>query len=166
MVLWLALCIVISIVIRSLQKVVFACDQDLGKYLIFNCIYFSFLSARNFGVAVLLCRSNKPQVIRDWSSVIFLLTDAVLVSLMTLYGLKNLFEPEGLICRDNGEPETFQWWVISCVCLVIGLIYSALLCVGFASVPLIVIFWCYFKLQMEELENENNTGLEQPVRLA
>lgn len=112
------------------------------------------------GVVVLLCFAKRPQRVRDVSSIFFIVIDLFMVTIFTVYGTKGLFSPEGLSCRDNGDPNTFRWWVISVCCLVYGWAYSVLLCIGFTSLPLIIVFWCFYRMQMSEIANENR-GLER-----
>jgi type II secretory pathway component PulF len=78
-----------------------------------------------------------------------------LVVLVTGYGTKALFEDSGIECRDNNDPNTFKWWVISVITLVYGWGYSLLLLIGLTSLPLIIIFWCFYRMQMSEIENES-----------
>lgn len=44
-----------------------------------------------------------------------------------------------------------RWWILSTCCLIYGWVYSALLCIGLAGVPLILVFWCFYKMQMSEI---------------
>lgn len=111
------------------------------------------------GVVVLLCFAKKPQRVRDLSSIFFIGIDLFVVVIMTIYGTKSLFSGPGVLCRDNGDPDTFKWWVISVCCLVYGWAYSVLLCIGFTSLPLIIVFWCFYRMQMQEIVNE--TRLER-----
>ena len=117
----------------------------MGQYLVFASVYFGIAAARNMFVAAALCFSKRPQRIHDISVVFSILFDAAIVTIMTVYGTKSLFSPEGIICRDNGDPNTFKWWVIGCCCLVYGWAYGVLLCVGLTSLPLVIIFWCYYR---------------------
>jgi hypothetical protein len=126
----------------------------MGRYLILQTVYFAFVSARNLCVVSVACLAKRPQRVRDLSNILFIVLDLFLVILPTVYGTLALFQPYGLYCRDNGNPETFRWWVISVLCLVYGWVYSVLLCIGFTSLPLIVVFWCFYKMQMSEIANE------------
>lgn len=131
----------------------------MGRYLMLQDVYFAFLTTRHLGVAVLLCFAKRPQKVRDLSSILFIVIDLFLVVVMTVYGTKALFDQNGLTCRDNGDPNTFRWWIISVCCLIYGWIYSVLLCIGFTSLPLIILFWCFYRMQMNEIANE--TRLER-----
>lgn len=120
-----------------------------------KCVYFGAVAMRHFGVVVLLCFASRPQRVRDLSNILFIVIDIVVVTMATVYGTKALFEDHGLACRDNGDPNTFNWWVISCCLLIYGWIYSFLLCIGLTSLPLIIVFWCFYRMQMSEIENES-----------
>lgn len=106
-------------------------------------------------MVVLICCSKRPQKFRDLSNICFIMIDLFLVVILTVYGTNALFGESGLECRDNGDPNTFKWWVISVCCLVYGWVYSLLLLVGLTSLPLIIVFWCFYRMQMSEIENES-----------
>ncbi len=98
------------------------------------------------GVVVCLCFIKRPQRVRDLSNILFIVVDLFIVVISTIYGTKALFWTTGINCRDNGDPITFKWWVISVLCLVYGWVYSVLLCIGLTSLPLIIVFWCFYKM--------------------
>jgi hypothetical protein len=99
---------------------------------------------------VLLCYAKNPHQVRDWSNILFLVVDVIFVTFLTVYGTRALFSPVGLYCRDNNDPNTFKWWVVSLCCLVINWMYDLLLLVGLTSLPLIIIFWCIYRMQMRQ----------------
>ena len=127
----------------------------MGRYLMIQAVYFGVIASRHFGVVVMLCFSARPQRVRDLSNILFIIADIAAVPLMSVYGTKALFMEQGVYCRDNGNPNTFNWWVISCCLLCYGWIYSFLLCIGLTSLPLIIVFWCFYKMQMSEIQNES-----------
>lgn len=127
----------------------------MGRYLIVKVVYFAIVSFRHMAVVVLLCFAKKPQRVRDISSILFIVFDLCTVTILTVYGTKSLFSPEGLACRDSGGANNFRWWVISVCCLVYGWAYSVLLCIGLTSLPLILVFWCFYRMQMTEIANES-----------
>lgn len=118
----------------------------MGRYLIIQSVYFGFLSARNMFVCALLCFAKQPYYIRDYSSVLFICFDFFSVIIMTIYGTKALFSTSGVNCRDNNGPDTFKWWVISMCFLIYDWGYGILLCIGFTSLPLIIVFWCFYRM--------------------
>lgn len=129
--------------------------MDMGRYLVLQDVYFALVTTRHMFVVVLLCFAKKPQRVRDLSSIFFIVIDLFMVTVMTVYGTKSLFSPTGLACRDTGSPDNFKWWVISVCCLIYGWAYSVLLCIGLTSLPLIIVFWCFYRMQMTEIANEN-----------
>jgi len=145
----------IGFVINKMQAAVFACDTDLGRFLFLFEVYFGFCATRNLVVIVLLCFCKKTHTVRDGSYITFLIADTVLIILLTFYGTKAVFLGPGLHCRDNGQSATFRWWVISCICLIYGMAYTCLLCIGLTSLPCIILFWCFYRMQMNELINES-----------
>lgn len=118
----------------------------MGRYLVLQDVYFAFVACRHMGVVVCLCFVKRPQRVRDLSNILFIVIDLFIVVIATVYGTKALFWTSGINCRDNGNPDTFKWWVISVLCLVYGWVYSVLLCIGLTSLPLIIVFWCFYKM--------------------
>jgi hypothetical protein len=152
---YLFLTVGLSVVIEKTQEAAFACDPDMGQYLILQAVYFGFVAARNFAIVVLICYAKRPQRVRDLSNIAAIVVDLFIVVCATIYGSFSLFSPNSLFCRDNGNPDTFCWWIISMLCLVFGWIYTVLLCIGLTSLPLIIIFWCFYRMQMTEIANES-----------
>jgi hypothetical protein len=128
----------------------------MGRYLEIQFVFFGFMSLRNLAVCILICCCcvKKPQRVRDISNIFFILLDFVVVLLMSVYGTKALYSQSGVECRDNGDPNTFKWWVISMCCLAYGWIYSFLLIIGMTSLPLFFVFHCFYRRQMAELANQ------------
>lgn len=104
---------------------------------------------------VLLCFVKKSQRVSDGSYIVFLVCDTAIVILLTVYGTNAVFLGQGIACRDNGQPENFRWWVVSLICLLYGMAYSFLLCIGLTSLPFIILFWCFYRMQMNEIVNES-----------
>jgi hypothetical protein len=132
------------------------CDIDLANYLIIQGFYMSIISARNLSVLVTLCLTKKkPQRVKDISNIIFVCIDLLIIPIATVYGTKTLFNKPGLACRDNGDPNTFNWWVISLLFLIFGWVYSIFLALILTSVPLLIFFWCFYQMQLSEIANES-----------
>lgn len=127
------------------------CDKVFGRFLIIQESYYGFLAFRHFCVLVLLFLTKNPYRVRDWSNLLFLIMDVVVVTFLTVYGTRALFSPIGLWCRDNNDPNTFKWWIVSMCCLIFNWLYDLLLLIGLTSLPLIVIFWCFYRMQMSEI---------------
>ena len=79
----------------------------------------------------------------DVTNLIYIVIDVFLVVTLTVYGTQALFDPQAMDCRLN-SPTLMQWWVICVCCLLFGWVYSGLLCLGLASMPLILVFWCVY----------------------
>jgi hypothetical protein len=142
------------VVASANQNEAFDCDIDFGRFLIVEDVYFAFVVVRNMMVVTVLCFAKRPQRVRDISNIVFLTMDIGMIPILSVYGTKSLFAETGTFCRDNGNPTTFKWWVISVCCLIYGWVYSVLLCIGLTSLPLIIIFWCFYRMQMTEISNQ------------
>lgn len=58
---FLTLTVVVSIVIDKLQNAAFACDEDMGRYLVLQGAYCAVVSFRHFVVVLWLCGTSvKP----------------------------------------------------------------------------------------------------------
>lgn len=50
------------------------------------------------------------------------------------------------------------WWVFSLFSLVFGWIYSGALCIVLTSAPIVCMFWCYYRMQMSDINRDTNMG--------
>ena len=79
----------------------------------------------------------------DVSNLLYVGLDVFLVVILTVYGTQALFDEQAMDCRNHSNA-LMQWWVVSVCCLLFGWIYSGLLCLGLASMPLVLVFWCFY----------------------
>jgi len=63
-----------------------------------------------------------------------------------VWGSTCIFSDEAIKCKDSAVTDLMNWWILSMVCLIYGMIYSFLLCVGLATLPLILICLCYYHI--------------------
>lgn len=127
------------------------CDLNFGRFLLIQNSFYGFLAFRHFCVILLLFLTKNPFRVRDCANLVFLIIDAVFVTFLTVYGTRALFSPIGLWCRDNINSYTFRWWILSVCCLVFNWVYDLLLLIGLTSLPLIMIFWCFYQKQMSAI---------------
>ena len=107
-------------------------------------------SLRNFAVATAVCWVKKPEKIRDLSSLLFRLADLLTVALLLIYGEKAVFSQEVVACRDNGNPDTFKWWVVSVSCFAYDAVLLVYIVISLVSMPLTLLFWCFQRISQEQ----------------
>jgi len=82
---------------------------------------------------------------------VYVVVDLFYVVVLTVWGDICIFSDEAITCKDSAIIDLMNWWILSMVCLLYGLIYSLLLCIGLASLPFILIFWCYYLNQVRNV---------------
>ena len=81
----------------------------------------------------------------------YVVVDLFYVVVLTVWGGICIFSDEAITCKDSAIIDLMNWWILSMVCLLYGLIYSLLLCIGLTSLPFILIFWCYYHMQVRNV---------------
>lgn len=114
-------------------------------YLQYALYYFAFVSIRHTGVCIAVACARRPQKVMDMSNLINIGMDVFLVVLLTVFGTQVLFGEDAKQCSYQSE-SLMKWWILSTCCLIYGWVYSALLCIGLAGLPLILVFWCFYKM--------------------
>ena len=135
------------------REAAFACSQNMQRYLVYSLYYFLIVSIRHLLPVLLLPCTTKPQRLMDICNILYLAVDVFVVVLLTVYGTQALFNEVAMECRYEST-ELMRWWVVSVCTLLFGWVYTTLLCIGLASLPLICLFWCFYKMQISEIQNE------------
>lgn len=135
---------------KEIREEAISCYYPMAEYLTISLYYFMFVSLRHLLICLLVPCSRKPQRLMDVSNLVYIGLDVFLVTILTVYGTQALFDQSAIDCRYQSNA-LMQWWVICVCCLLFGWIYSALLCLGLASMPLILVFWCFYQMQMSEI---------------
>lgn len=74
-----------------------------------------------------------------------------------------MFAEETEACREGADgANLLLMWIFAFCCLIWGWIYCTLLCCGCITTPFILIFWCVYRMQMNEISREESTGLRSP----
>ena len=79
--------------------------------------------------------------------------DLFIVVVLTVFGGMCLFTEVTMNCKSS-NPLLLEWWIISMCMFVYGVVYSLLLCIGLTSLPFILIFWCFYSMQMRDIRNQ------------
>ena len=64
------------------------------------------------------------------------------------------FDEESDGCRASDDNWVILMYILSICCLLYGWIYVILLCCGLTSLPLIAIFWCCYRNQLNNMRGE------------
>ena len=88
------------------------------------------------------------------ANVVFIAIDIFLFTAITFFGSKIMFSEETKACRDNGT-DILMMWILGFCCLLYGWVYCLLLACGLTTLPLILIFWCVYRMQMNEIARED-----------
>ena len=128
------------------------CSHEVHKYLTYCALYFGFAALRQFVVCLLIPCTSKPQRLRDLANIVFIAIDIFLFTSITIYGTKIMFSDATKSCREGDVgADLLMMWIFSFCCLIYGWIYCLLLCCGLTTLPLIMIFWCVYRMQMNEI---------------
>mmetsp|Transcript_14935 Transcript_14935/g.20241 ORF Transcript_14935/g.20241 Transcript_14935/m.20241 type:complete len:127 (+) Transcript_14935:1046-1426(+) len=117
-------------------------------------IYFGVCACRQLVIVVLISFTAKPQKTNDVAQAIFIAFDAIFVSTITIWGTTVLFDEESDGCRNSGDNWVILMYIFSILCLLFGWVYVILLCCGLTSVPLLLIFWCCYHRQLNNMRDE------------
>ena len=131
-----------------------SCSQDVHQYLTYCSYYFGFCAFRQLLVATLIPCTQKPYRLRDLANVVFIAIDIFLFTAITFFGTKIMFSDETKACRDNGT-DILMMWIFGVCCLLYGWVYCLLLACGLTTLPLILVFWCVYRMQMNEIVRED-----------
>ena len=108
-------------------------------------------------MCLLIPCTSKPQRLRDLANVVFITIDIFLFTSITVYGTKIMFSDNTKACREGDVgADLLMMWIFSFCCLIYGWIYCMLLCCGLTALPLILIFWCVYRMQMNEISREES----------
>jgi hypothetical protein len=123
----------------------------MALYLMLMIYYFLFVGIRHILLCMMLPCVKRPQRLVDVSNIVYVVVDLFFVVVLSIWGAMCIFSEEAITCKDSTTIDLMNWWILSMVCLIYGMIYSLLLCIGLASVPLILIFWCYYHMQVRNI---------------
>lgn len=135
----------------NVYKTAMECSSCMALYLMFMIYYFLFVGVRHILLCMMLPCIKKPQRLVDVSNIVYVVVDLFYVVVLTVWGGICIFSDEAITCKDSAIIDLMNWWILSMVCLLYGLIYSLLLCIGLASLPFILIFWCYYLNQVRNV---------------
>ena len=139
------------------------CSKDVHKYLEYCAGYFGLCCLRQFIVCLLIPCTKQPQRLRDLANVVFIAIDIFLFTCLTVFGTKIMFADDTKACRQGEDGSNLlMMWIFSFCCLIYGWIYCGLLCCGLTTFPLILIFWCVYRMQMNEISREESPDHQSP----
>jgi len=115
----------------------------MALYLTYSMYYFIHASIRHFLICLLTPFVKRPQRLMDVSNFIYIAEDVLVVVALTVFGSQAIFDDKTMECRETSQAMLYFWVICVCV-LVFGWVYSSLLCFGLASIPLILVFWCFY----------------------
>lgn len=121
------------------------CSRELVYFLDYFIAYLFFVTTRHMVILFLLFCVKRPQRLRDFAFIVYIVLDIFFVMILTTYGTTIIFSDEALNCRQGSDYQ-LRWFVMSMFCLIFGWIYSVFLCIMLASAPIIVAFWCFYKM--------------------
>jgi len=121
------------------------CGNDVHNYIFICMIYFGQCAFRQLVIVLLISFTKNPQKTSDFANLLFIAFDSLFVSSLTIWGTMIQFEDRASECRRTSDKWVLLMYVMSICCLLYGWIYVILLCCGLTSLPLIAIFWCYYR---------------------
>ena len=93
--------------------------------------------------------------------MLFIGFDAIFVSSLTIWGTMIQFEDGAEGCRSSENNWVLLMYIFSICCLLYGWVYVILLLCGLTSLPLLGIFWCFYRKQLANMRGEMGVDNEQ-----
>lgn len=146
--------IMLQLLMGQAQKHAEECEKSVAEYMLFFKWYFGLCAARQLVVCLVLKFTKQPQKTSDQAYLVFIILDAVFVSSLTVWGTMVQTDAAVSECRELGNNWVLLMYIFSICCLLYGWIYVILLCCGLTSLPLISIFWCFYRKQMKNMQGE------------
>ena len=126
--------------------------------------YFGLCAGRQLVIVVLISFARKPQKASDFANLLFIGFDAIFISSLTIWGTMAQFDEAADGCRKSDDDWVLLMYIFSICCLLYGWIYVILLCCGLTSLPLIAIFWCFYRKQLNNMRGEMGVDSNQQRR--
>ena len=97
----------------------------------------------------------------DFANLLFIGFDSLFVSSLTIWGTMVQFDESADGCRGSDDNWVLLMYIFSICCLLYGWIYVILLLCGLTSLPLIAIFWCFYRKQLNGMKSEMGVHNQQ-----
>ncbi len=130
------------------------CGEDVKKYMDVCMSYSGVCACRQLIIVVLISFTKLPQKTSDYANLVFIGFDAIFVSALTIWGTMIQFDEKNDGCKHSDDNWVILLYIFSICCLLYGWIYVILLCLGLSSLPLIAIFWCCYRKQLNNMRGE------------
>ena len=153
--------ITLLMVLRYAKETALECGTDIYKYLYICMAYFGFCAFRQLVIVVIVSFAKHPQKTSDLANILFIGFDAIFISALTMWGTMIQFDEGAKDCRDTSDNWVLMMYIMNLGCLLYGWAYFILLCCGLTSLPLIAIFWCFYRKQMNNMRGEMGVDHDQ-----